>query len=99
MCLCLPLLVNVKGLALEQDARRAQHHQLQLTVLKYVLPLHSMPWSIPLPFEEFVCAGGSKCLRKSISTVNHQLCLELWETGGLVYLLESPWRDSMRKIT
>ena len=29
----------------------------------------------------------------------HQLCLELWETGGLVYLLESPWRDSMRKIT
>lgn len=40
---------------------------------------------------------GSKCLGKSIDTVNRKLCLELWETGGLAYLLESPRRDSMRK--
>lgn len=45
-----------------------------------------------------VCAGGSKCFGKSISTVNHKLCLELWGAGGLVHLLESPRRDSIRKI-
>lgn len=50
MCLSLPLLVNLKGLALGPDPRRAQPHQPQLTGLKEALALHSVPWSIALPF-------------------------------------------------
>lgn len=50
VCRYLPFLVNLEGMVLEQDPRRAQHHQLQLTLLKHVLALHSTLWSRPLPF-------------------------------------------------